>query len=265
MRLNNQINTNTINQNNSRNPGFKSIVPSRIYINGILETDSNIIKTYITSLRRILNTFTKNNQRYMQLQEEFHKCVPDYLITSAGARKGSSCVHSHLDKDADIGYFFTGMHADTLNGINNSIRFENQPITKYSNQIKRYIESGGKLKNSDGDEVTISIFIENKLAKNGKILKDYEIKKVTTEPLIDDTPYVPKFAEPYLGNKLFDSDSNKNQKVLQPVVKNNDAIKTSRIIQQKEPEQLMLTDNNGPFSELTRKYDLSYKKSKRGR
>lgn len=172
IRINDQV-------SNFKNPAFTSISPARVYIDGILKDDPEIIKTFMRRLQRILTT---KNDVFSELQESFHSCVSDYSNTNLGTQiKDSPYIHTHFDMKRKLGYFFSGMQASILNNINNGIRFNGDPIAKYSNQVQNFVNYSAKLKNNDGDEVIINIMVETKLAKNGKPTKKFEIKKITPD------------------------------------------------------------------------------------
>lgn len=178
MRINGQT------KNSYKNTNFTSISLGKVYIKEVLVDDPKVAKTFIDSLQRILTTPANGDIRCLKLQEDFHNYVKDYSNANIGRlKKGFSVIRTHFDTKKCLGYFFSGMQVDNLNQINENIRFGQIPIDKYSKQVQEYVNSGGKLKNSDGDELIINIHVGNKLTKGEKPSKELEISHITSNTI----------------------------------------------------------------------------------
>lgn len=106
------------------NLSFTSIVPVRVFVDGMETFNQKLIKSSCHQLNNVLKG-PSNNGRQLSIIQKFAQHDPDYSYEKGYLGHGSiaSDFFRYIIKD-NTSYIFTGKHADILKNIGKSIGLE---------------------------------------------------------------------------------------------------------------------------------------------
>lgn len=187
---------------------FTSVVPLKVFINGELQADSQMVKKAVVATSKILANPACGNQKFIGVKHEFMRYDRDFA-SREGKPKSGTIIRNFVQNG--ISYLFTGIHAEQIDKIGRMIgpakatakkaygSTKNQTVSAlgrmYYDKIREFISFpkarvrefiDPKTRMYAGDEMELRIYAasEGEIGnKNFKINVDkVEFKKAGEEP-----------------------------------------------------------------------------------
>ena len=109
---------NPINPAQKNNVNFTSVVPLKVFIDGMPSTDVANVKKAVVATAKILTSTANGNQKSLSMIRKFIKYDRDFSYNAGGCKSGELIRNTVSQGEA---YLFTGEHAKVLNELGKKI------------------------------------------------------------------------------------------------------------------------------------------------